>query len=208
MGGARESGVIARPRIEGAREEEILDAAIELLLEVGYERLTMDSLAARAKASKATLYRRWESKPSLVVDAFNRSKRAVHGPPPDTGELRSDLVQAFCGPNALVPSNDTRLFGVIISALQTDPEFAETFRCQCLKPRVAAMQEIYRRAAERGELRPDADLPLIGPAFAGIVLHRAVLLGEPITPSLVERVVDQIILPAATGRFPAPERTP
>ena len=51
-----------RPRVEGDREQEILDAALEVLGEVGYDRLTMDAVAQRAKASKATLYRRWNSK--------------------------------------------------------------------------------------------------------------------------------------------------
>ena len=59
----------ARPRIEGERESEILDATIAMLLDSGYDRLTMDAVAGRARASKATLYRRWESKASLVVDA-------------------------------------------------------------------------------------------------------------------------------------------
>ena len=58
-----------RPRVEGEREAEILDAALVLLGRVGYDRLTMDAVAAEAKASKATLYRRWTTKPSLVVDA-------------------------------------------------------------------------------------------------------------------------------------------
>ena len=62
--------------MEGAREDEILDATLELLLEVGYDRLTMDAVAKASRASKATLYRRWETKPSLVVDAMVRAKQA------------------------------------------------------------------------------------------------------------------------------------
>src|SRR3954468_14483852 len=98
-----------RPRVEGEREEQILDATVDLLLEVGYDRLTMDSVAARAKAGKATLYRRWCSKQRLVVDAVNRSKRAVVGPPPDTGSLRIDLVRCFSGPDAIIPAEAHRL---------------------------------------------------------------------------------------------------
>jgi AcrR family transcriptional regulator len=199
-----------RPRVEGAREEEILDAAVELLLELGYDRLTMDQVATRARASKATLYRRWASKQSLVVDAVNRSKKAVSDPLPDTGNLRDDLVQAFCGAGA--PHN-LRVLSVVVSALQTDPEFARAFRAQFVAPRAAVTQQLYARAAERGELLPDVDLSVLGPALAGIVLHRAIVLGEQVTPTLVERVVDQIIIPAATGRRPTatacpPEETP
>ena len=193
-----------RPRVEGEREEQILDATVDLLLDVGYDRLTMDSVAARSKAGKATLYRRWTSKQRLVVDAVNRSKRAVIGPPPDTGSLRTDLVRCFSGPDAIVPAEAHRLLGVVMSALTTDPEFAAEFRTQFVLPRIGVMQEVYRRAAARGELRPDADLSIIGPALAAVLLQRALVLGEQITGPLVERVVDQVILPAATGHAPAP----
>jgi AcrR family transcriptional regulator len=191
-----------RPRVEGQREEQILDATVDLLLEVGYDRLTMDSVAARAKAGKATLYRRWSSKQRLVVDAVNRSKRASVGPPPDTGSLRTDLIRCFAGPDALIPEEAHRLLGVVMSALTTDPEFATEFRTEFVLPRIGVMQQVYRRAAQRGELRPGADLSIIGPALAAVLLQRALVLGEQITEDLVERVVDQVILPAAAGHAP------
>ena len=74
---------VQRPRVEGEREDEILDATVTLLMEVGYDRLTMDAVAARAKASKATLYRRWNGKVSLVIDALHAAKEP--GSVPDTG---------------------------------------------------------------------------------------------------------------------------
>jgi len=189
----------ARPRVTGAREEEILDAAVEELLEVGYDRLTMDGVAQRARASKATLYRRWSSKQSIVVDAVVRAKRASTATPPDTGSLRGDLVALFCGRGGLARHVTTQVLGAVVSALQTDPKFAAEFRSKFLAPKAAVARDIYRRAAERGELAPGVDPTLLGPALAGILLHRHFLLGEPITRDLVERVVDQIILPAATG---------
>jgi AcrR family transcriptional regulator len=63
-----------RPRIEGGREDEILDATVAVVAELGYDRLTMDAVATAAKASKATLYRRWSTKAELVVDAISRAK--------------------------------------------------------------------------------------------------------------------------------------
>src|ERR1700709_2381280 len=91
----------ARPRVEGRREAEILDAAVDLLCHVGYDRLTMDAVAAEAKASKATLYRRWTTKSSLVVDAILRTKEALQVSDVDTGNLRDDLVQMACGHGGL-----------------------------------------------------------------------------------------------------------
>src|SRR6187402_2003408 len=84
-----------RPRIEGDREQEILVAALQVLADVGYDRLTMDAVAAKAKASKATLYRRWTNKVSLVIEALQHSKAPQDVP--DTGSLREDLRLAFCG---------------------------------------------------------------------------------------------------------------
>src|SRR5690242_6629797 len=90
---------IERPRIEGDREQEILDATLEVLADVGYDRLTMDAVAARAKASKATLYRRWTNKVSLVIEALQHTKAPSEIP--DTGSLRGDLQQVFCGVGGL-----------------------------------------------------------------------------------------------------------
>ena len=190
-----------RPRVEGEREEEILDAVVDMLMENGYERLTMDAVAKRARASKATLYRRWQTKQSLVVDAVIRSKSLHDQPVPDTGSLRGDLRAVFCGSGGMTShsSQTTGVLGVVLTALQTDPDFAHQFRTRFIAPKAHVTAEIYRRAAERGELAPDVDLSLLGPAFAGILLHRRFVLGEEITPELVERVLDQIILPAATG---------
>ena len=192
----------SRPRVEGEREAEILEAAVEILLEQGYDRLTMDAVALRAKASKATLYRRWSSKASLVVDAVHRSKKSADPQDADTGSLRGDLIAAFCGPTGLTERDSTLMLAAVLTALHTDEEFASQFRERFLLPKIELNQRIYARAKARGELRSDCDLELLGPALPGILLHRAFILGEPLTQEVVERVLDQIILPAATGCAP------
>lgn len=196
----------SRPRVAGAREEEILDACVGELLENGYDRLTMDAVARRARASKATLYRRWQSKQSLVVDAVIRSKQMDEHDVPDTGSLRGDLLALWSRRRG--NPDGSRVLGVVITAMQTDAEFAADFRARFLAPKIATTVAIYRRAGERGELLPGADPLLLGPALPGILLHRALVLGEPVTPAQVERVLDQILLPAATGRFPTSPPTP
>jgi AcrR family transcriptional regulator len=185
-----------RPRIEGEREAEILDAAVELLIEHGYDRLTMDAVAVRAKASKATLYRRWTSKQSLVVDAVIRSKKSAEPEDVDTGSLRSDLVATFCGHGGLAEGDATMMLAAVITALHTDPAFAQEFRERFLRPKVELNQRIYERARDRGEVSPECDLSMVGPALAGILLHRSFILGEPITQEVVERAIDAVILPA------------
>jgi AcrR family transcriptional regulator len=192
----------ARPRVEGTRESEILDAAVHLLCEVGYDRLTMDAVAAEARASKATLYRRWTSKPSLVVDAILRTKEALQVPEVDTGNLRDDLVQMACGQGGLSDDRSSALMAAMVTALHHDPEFAEEFRSRVIGPKLEVSRQIFQRARERGEITADLDLDLLVPALAGIVLHRSFVLGQPTDEKTVARVVDEIIVPAATRPSP------
>jgi AcrR family transcriptional regulator len=187
---------VNRPRVEGEREDEILDATVLLLLDVGYDRLTMDAVAKEARASKATLYRRWETKSSLVVDALLRSKGSPQIELPDTGSLRTDLIEAFCGTGGPAGHTGTRILGAVVSALSNDPEFAAAFREKFIAPKVAVSQAIYARAKARGEIRDDLDLEVIAPAMAGILMHRAFVLGLPTDDDIVQRVVDHVILPA------------
>src|SRR5690348_13081186 len=143
-----------RPRVEGEREDEILDATVELLIEAGYDRLTMDAVAKRARASKATLYRRWETKASLVVEALIRAKQSPQIGDHDTGSLRGDLLSTFCGHEG-INETATQVMGSVITALSTDPDFAEQFRISFIAPKVAITQAIYARAQERGEIGAD-----------------------------------------------------
>jgi len=197
-----------RPRVEGEREAEILEATLDVLVDVGYDRLTLDAVASRARASKATLYRRWAGKVALVVDALAHHK----GPAPqapDTGSLREDLREAYLGMHGLATPRQAAIFGSVVTALTTDPEFAELFRRVVVGPKVEVSHVVWERARARGEVSPDADLDLLEPALAGILMHRVHLMGQEPTPDLVLRVIDQIILPAATrGPSPATPKDP
>ena len=89
----RRNRALGRKR-DHTRDPEILDAALDVLAETGYDGMTIDMVAARAKAGKATLYRRWASKPELVLDAVAcmKAKDLELDALPDTGTLRGDLV--------------------------------------------------------------------------------------------------------------------
>ena len=185
-----------RPRVEGERELEIFEATLAVLDEVGYDLLTMDAVALRAKASKATLYRRWKRKPELVVAAIMAHKGETVVP--DTGTLRGDLLEAYCGgAGGLNDPLARSVISAVVTAMGRDPEFAEVYRRDFIGPKIAVSREIYDRARVRGEVHPDVDLDVLAPSLAGIVLHRAFLLGEAVTPDLVERILDQVVLPAA-----------
>ncbi|NYG56483.1 TetR/AcrR family transcriptional regulator [Nocardioides perillae] len=194
-----------RPRVEGDREQEVLDAALDVLVEVGYDRLTMDAVATRARASKATLYRRWAGKAALVTDAL----AAARGPlvTSDTGTLRGDLLAAFCGPGGFTEPSHVRHLASVATAIATDPEFAAAFRERVVAAKLLALRGVFERAAARGELRDDADLDVLAPTLPALLVHRCHVLGELPDDALVERVVDQVVLPAAL-RPAHPDRRP
>jgi AcrR family transcriptional regulator len=155
----------------------------------------MDAVASAARASKATLYRRWNGKVALVIDALISQK----GQPavPDTGTLRGDLLETFCGVGGLTDHSAVATFASVLTAISRDQEFATAFRRDVLGPKIASSNLIFERARDRGELHPDADLDLLAPALAGICLHRLFLMGLPPDQDTIRQVVDQIILPAA-----------
>jgi AcrR family transcriptional regulator len=189
-----------RPRVAGDREAEIFTATLEVLADVGYDRLTMDAVALRAKASKATLYRRWSGKVALVIDALQHHHQ--HDAPivlVDTGTLRGDLIESFCGSGGLTDELGVAAFGAILTAVMRDPEFAAAFRRDVIAPKLAASKAVFERAIERGEIDARVDVDLLGPALAGIVLHRLILVGDVPTRDVVVSAIDQIILPAATA---------
>jgi AcrR family transcriptional regulator len=186
----------SRPRIEGDREQEILQATLDVLAEHGYDRLTMDAVATAAKASKATLYRRWNGKISLVIDALLSQKQPTEVP--DTGTLRGDLMATYCGMGGFGDARAVSTFASVLTAMVRDEEFAEAYRRDVLGPKVAASATIYTRALERGELADGVDLTILAPALAGIVLHRFFVLGEQPNEERIARIIDQIIIPAAT----------
>src|SRR5690242_21796930 len=112
-----------RPR-DPQRRQAILDAAMALIAEVGYDRASVDAIAARAGVSKPTLYRRWpHGKPELVADAV-RHARDKAGPTPDTGSLRGDLLALVAIQTGQL-LEDVHLACGLLTQLRESPELAE-----------------------------------------------------------------------------------
>ena len=185
-----------RPRMEGDREDEVLDVAVRVLAEVGYDRFTMDSVAQEAHASKATLYRRWSSKADLVVDAVSRAKGLPDPEVPDTGSLRGDLLALACGPTGIADRLPMSVLGGLLTALHTDPELSAAWRQRFLAPRMAVTRAVFDRAAARGEIAADADLEVLHTVLPSMCAFRSTVLGHRIDESFVSAVLDQVVLPA------------
>jgi AcrR family transcriptional regulator len=194
-----DAGPRQRPRVEGGREDEILDATVTTLAELGYDRLTMDAVATAAKASKATLYRRWSTKAELVADAISRAKGCPMPEDIDTGSLRGDLISMSCGEGGFTEEMPMSVMAGLMTALHRDEDLKTAFQERFLAPRIAITNAVYRRAVGRGEIGPDADVELLSVTLPAIVVHQAFVLGIEPTEELVLRVIDNVIMPAARG---------
>ena len=177
-----------RPRDED-RGRAIEAAALDLLAEEGFAGMTMEGVAARAGVGKATIYRRWDTKADLVVDAFLQRCRE-HVVSPDTGSLREDLLQLF---RALLEKfrRDGLATQAFVAEQRRHPELAEAYRSAFLNDRRAAMRQVLELGVRRGELAGDADLELLSDVGSALMWHRLTISGAPLTDDLPERIVNQ-----------------
>lgn len=178
-----------------ARQEELLSAALDVLREVGYGRLTIDAVVARARASKTTVYRRWPSKSALVIAAFTEATKAIPTKP-NTGSLRGDLLAILDGLVIELGSFGDVIAG-LVSEVQRNDELAGAVRETFVRARKQAMVDVLAAARERGEIPADTDVELLWHLGPALLFFRMLFLGEQLDAALVRRVVDGVILPAA-----------
>ena len=184
-----------RPRVEGERATEIHEAVIRLLVEHGYDRLTFDAVAAEVRASKATLYRKWPTKAALVVEAVVETVCPSLLDRPDSGSLRGDLVVGACQDRGLTAGLPA-LLGAVMPALHRDAELYSEFQARFLGPMTEQSVGIFRRAQERGEVGPDADLERLASILPAMAVHQAVVFGRSCGVGDVTTIVDEVVLPA------------
>jgi AcrR family transcriptional regulator len=183
--------------LDTSRDVAIRDAALDLLSEIGYDRLTMDAIAARAHASKATIYRRWQGKAALVVDALNCSKGEMVEP--DTGSLEGDfavLTQGFCSQESRF--NAQVMLG-LITALAHDAELRDVFRERMIEPRTQVIRSIFERAVARGEVSSERNLDLLVSLFPALLIQQVLVTGELPDADFSYHVINDVILPLATA---------
>jgi AcrR family transcriptional regulator len=180
------------------RGGDILDAAIEVLAEVGYDRMTMDMVAMRAKAGKATIYRRWPSKAGLVLDAVTRMKRGQVDLDnlPDTGTLRGDLLALFKPQSIEEGERKLRVMAGFASMLLQDREFADAGNAAIVEPWAAANRTLIGRAIERGEVVATADIETVAQVIPSMAAYRALIQRKPFDREFLIAMIDGVLLPA------------
>ncbi|GAT69531.1 tetR family transcriptional regulator [Planomonospora sphaerica] len=181
----------------------ILTAAFDLAGEVGYARLSIEGIAARAGVGKQTIYRWWPSKGAVLFDAFLMLSEGAEGDPalPDTGDLEADLKTVLRA--TVAELNDPR-YDEPMRALNTeiahDPELAAAYAEHLERPMRELKKERLRSAQRAGRLSGDLDLDVAVDLLWGPLLNRWLQRGGPLTPEYADRVVET----ALNGLLPRP----
>jgi AcrR family transcriptional regulator len=192
---------VAGQRKRGAAlEDAILESAYTELTETGYGAFSFESVAARARTGKASIYRRWPSKQLLVLDAL-----CAHLP-----------TAKECGFHAVLPDSMTtvhalRVVAAKIAQILASPAGAamRAIKCEAVidadlakaiderfqAPRRAAMLALLERGVARGEVRPDAVTPLVADVLPAVLSHRMILQRQPVGEATLRAIIEQVLIP-------------
>jgi AcrR family transcriptional regulator len=171
----------------------ILDAAAELMLENGVDKVSMDAIAERAGASKATIYRWWPTKESLALDAVYRQWSAAEPETAPTGALREDLIALLGDWSRRAASRPyARMLTALLDAAQSDPEFADRYHAHFVEPRRARGRVILAAAVDDGQLPADTDIELALDLLYGPIYHRLLQGHAQIDDRFVRDIVDVV----------------
>lgn len=193
-----------RPRSDSVRKQ-VLEAANNLLEEVGFAKFSMEGIAAKAGVSKATLYRWWPGKGAVAMEAF----MAATTPKisfPHTQSAVADVTAQMLALAEAYRGVTGRLIRELIGSGQSDPEALKSFLDGYLIPRRAATKDVLRRGIASGELRPDVDLEILVDALYAPIFHRLLLQHLPLDAAFVRRIAQlafsSVVLPEMAAASP------
>jgi len=181
-------------------EAALLDSAWEEIVEKGYDRFTIESVAERARTSRDVIYRRWPGKAELVHAAAARAGSQQPVPVPDTGTLRGDVIEL------LRQASRSRAQIGVQMILQLGGYFAETgtgiaeLRKAFLSDRSRPMQQILDRAVERGEVDPTKLTPRVTEVAFDLYRQEMLMTLKVVPDEVAESIVDEVFLPLVTKR--------
>jgi AcrR family transcriptional regulator len=181
-----------RPRSVASRDA-ILEAAYQILNETGLGGFTVEGVAARAGAGKATIYRWWNSKGTLAIEAFlvaltPRLETRREGPSA-IQDLRAHVHHAA----SIYRGRAGQLLRELIALGQEDSETSRRLRADFIEPRRLAASRLLERARTSGELPPDTDIAVLADALWGPIFHRLLVTHSPIDRRFVEKLLDLVL---------------
>lgn len=189
-------------KLDESRDAAILEAALDVLAETGYAGMTMTLVAARAKAGKGAMYRRWASKEDLVIDAVAHMGRQDVDLEllPDTGSLRGDMI-AMSRPESIEEEQRRlRVLAGLTSMALVHEGIGEAATEANIGTWIRANRILIQRAVDRGEARADADVETLARVIPAICATRSSLERKPITAEFLTGLLDEVLLPALAPR--------
>ncbi|MEU6848872.1 TetR/AcrR family transcriptional regulator [Actinacidiphila alni] len=184
---------MGRPR-DSSRDLAILEAALALLAEVGYEQLSMEAVASRSGAAKTTIYRRYRDKAALVAAAVEHRSNATP-PEPAAGDLRGDLLGLVTWLAGQIAEEEIGLLGALFAGMRSDARLAEEMRRILRRDEAAMTDEPLRKAIRHGEQLTPRAAEVFAEVAPAVIVHRIVIAGEPCDEPFIEHLVDDILLP-------------
>ena len=183
------------------REAQLLAVTLQQLQQHGYDRLTVEAVAKQAKASKATVYRRWPSKADLVLAAFieGACRTAV---PPETGSVRGDLLEL-----GVAVCRQAREHGgtmrAVLNEMSHNPGLKQAMQDEFVHQRKLVITQILTDAVARGEIDKTRINDEIYDLLPGYLVFRALVSARPPTEETVRVLVDDVLLPSLGYRAAA-----
>lgn len=176
------------------REAELLAVTLRLLQEHGYDRLTVEAVATEAKASKATMYRRWPSKADLVLAAFIEGTRES-SVAPRTGSLRGDLLAI--GASVCQHSRDhSTTMRAVLNEMSHSAALSAAMQEKFVHHRNLLIKEVLADAVDRGEIDAETINPEIWDILPGYLVFRGLISERPPTDETVRALVDEVLMPS------------
>lgn len=193
------SNLLGRPRDEG-RDDAIQKAALELMQEVGYDRCTISAIAERARASKATIYRRWKNKQELLASAVSRHSFSP-APEFDHGDLREDLIEYISDRIKSLRGPDGALVSALLTAAKSDPDLGKLIPSTIRDNQNDSIMHILDRGLKRGEISKSANIELLLEILPGIFSYRIFMTHQPVNRKFIEQLVDAVLMPSLKNKL-------
>lgn len=181
------NGKRGRPRNLEAQKS-ILSASYELLLENGFQAVTVDKIADRAQVSKATIYKWWPNKASVVMDGFLHAA-TDRLPVPDTGTTFNDIVIHATNLTGFLTSREGAIIKELLGEGQFDSGLAEAYRDRFFRPRRLEARGLLEKGVQRGELKNNLDIGTCIDLIYGPIFYRLLVTGEALDDPYVESLV-------------------
>ena len=175
-------------------EQAIYDAVLVELAEIGFGRLTFETVAQRAGTGKSPLYRRWPDTTSLVIDTLEK----LGADPAEykrTGVLRDDLIGLTLHMIKAQKGVRGDAYRSLLGEAHRYPQLLARFKSQVFAPRFEALTELLCDAARRGEISPNRLTPVVLEVLHALIIKRTLLEPHDPTKKDVTEIVDEVLLP-------------